>query len=67
MQMHVYPRLELIGDRDPVTKEHTDGYTVIRSVMKTRIDRLIETVSRCILDESKVRLCSVCNARPRAT
>lgn len=36
-------------------------------VMKTRIDRLIETVSRCILDESKVRLCSVCNARPRAT
>lgn len=25
----------------------------LRSVMKTRIDRLIETVSRCILDESE--------------
>lgn len=23
MQMHVYPRLELIGDRDPVTKTYT--------------------------------------------
>lgn len=52
MQMHVYPRLELIGDRDPVTK-NTRMDIRLRSVMKTRIDRLIETVSRCILDESE--------------
>lgn len=52
MQMHVYPWLELIGDRDPVTK-NTRMDIRLRSVMKTRIDRLIETVSRCILDESE--------------